>query len=139
MTGKSLETVQECIQMTKMEWNLPNGSNLRRLTNIGSVRMSYGICCAPFLFGKPLVKNTFFKSFPKKRSDCECQKSGFGFDPKNPLRVWILWIHDPFLNLPKKTQNPFLNSEIRIWIFPQKTHPQSLGILHAMYITTKQE
>ena len=26
----------------------------------------YGICCVPFLSGKPLVKNTFFKSFPKK-------------------------------------------------------------------------
>ena len=25
----------------------------------------YGICCVPFLFGKSLVKNTFFKSFPK--------------------------------------------------------------------------
>ena len=45
---------------------MPNASKLRRLTNIGSVRMSYSICCAPFLFGKPLVKNTFFKSFPKK-------------------------------------------------------------------------
>ena len=28
----------------------------------------YGICCVPFLFGKPLVKNTFFKSFPKKNA-----------------------------------------------------------------------
>ena len=32
-----------------------------------------------FLFGKPLVKNTFFKSFPKIRLDGE-----FGFDLKNP-------------------------------------------------------
>ena len=40
----------------------------------------YGICCVPFFFfEKPLVKNTFFKSFPKK-----------------PLRLWIskirIWI-----------------------------------------------
>ena len=104
-----------------MECNVPNGSKLRRLTNIGSVRMScmYGICCTPFLFAKPLVKNTFFQILSQKnRSDCECQKFGFGFDPKNPPS--ILWIHDPFLDLPKKTQNPFLNSEIRIWIFPKK-------------------
>ena len=37
-----------------------------------------------FFFEKPLVKNTFFKTFPKKSLDCESQKSGFGFDPKNP-------------------------------------------------------
>ena len=91
----------------------------------------------PFFFcEKPLVKNTFFKSFPKKTSDFESQKSGFGFDPTNPPRECILWIHDPFLNMPKKTQNLFLDSEIRIWIwksvfgfenpyldFPEKTHP----------------
>ena len=35
--------------------------------------------------------------------------------------MWILWIHDPFLELPPKTHNPFfLDSEIRIWIFPKK-------------------
>ena len=92
-------------------------------TNIGSVRMShiYGICCVPFLFGNPLVKSTFFKSLPKKRSDCESQKTGFGFDSKNPLRERILWIHDPFLVFPQKTQNPFLDSEILIWIFPNQS------------------
>ena len=36
--------------------------------------------------------------------------------------MWILWIHDPFLDLPRETKNPFLDSEIRIWIFPNKTH-----------------
>ena len=55
-----------------------------------------------FFWEKPLVKNTFFKTFPKKSSDCESQKSGFGFDPKNPPWVWILWIHDPDLDFPKK-------------------------------------
>ena len=73
-----------------------------------------------FPFGKPLVKNIFFRSFPKKkRSDCESQKSGFGFDLKNPSRVWILWIHDPFLDSRKQTPNRFLDSEIRIWVFPK--------------------
>ena len=75
----------------------------------------------PFLFGKPPVKNTFFKSFPIKRSDDESQESGFGFDLKSPPKMRILWIHDPFLELPPKTHNPFfLDSEIRIWIFPKK-------------------
>ena len=78
----------------------------------------YGICCVPFLFGNHFVKSTFFKPSPTKRSDCESQKSGFGFDSKNPPRVWILWIHDLFLVFPQKTQNPFLDAEILIWIFP---------------------
>ena len=67
----------------------------------------YGVCCVPFLFGNPFVKSAFFKSLPKKRSDCESQKTGFGSDLKNPPRVRILWIHDPFLD-----------SEILICIFP---------------------
>lgn len=38
----------------------------------------------------------------------------------NPLRVWILQIHDPFLNFSKEMQNPFLDLRIRIWIFAKK-------------------
>ena len=30
--------------------------------------------------------------------------------------MWILWIHHPFLDLPRKTKNPFLDSKIPIWI-----------------------
>ena len=44
-------------------------------------------CLTDLLFSDP---------FPKKRSDHESQKSVFRFDLKNPLEVWILWIHDPF-------------------------------------------
>ena len=51
--------------------------------------------------------------FPKKRSDHESQKSGCRFDLKNPLEVWILWIHDPFLDFSNKTKNPFSDSRIR--------------------------
>ena len=51
-----------------------------------------------------LSKIFFSNPFPKKRSDCESQKSEFGFDPKNPPRE--SWIHDSFLDLPPKTQNP---------------------------------
>ena len=74
------------------------------------------------LLGKLLVKKRFSNPFPKEDSDCESQKSGFGFDLKNPPRVWILWIHDPFLDLPQQTQNPSLDLENQIG-FPQKhTH-----------------
>ena len=47
--------------------------------------------------------------FRKKTPRLWISTSWFGFDPKSPSRVWILWIHDPFLD-----------SEIRIWIFPEK-------------------
>ena len=74
-----------------------------------------------YLHGRPLVRYTFFGSFPKKkRLDHESQKSGFRFDLKNPLEVWILWIHDPFLDFRNKTKNPFSDSRIRIWISPKK-------------------
>ena len=67
----------------------------------------YHIFCVPFFFffffsKNRLSKILFLKIFPQKSSDCESQKSGFGFDPKNPPWVWILWIHDPDLDFPKK-------------------------------------
>ena len=86
----------------------------------------------PFFWRKTACQKYFSNPFPKKRSDCESQKSGFGFDPKNPP-----WVRNFFfLDMPQNTQNPFLDSEIRIWIrksgfgfgnpyldFPEKTHP----------------
>ena len=36
----------------------------------------------------------------------------------------------PFWTLPQKTQNPFLDSEIRIWIFPKQTHPLEVNKDH---------
>ena len=99
--------------MTNIEWYVANSSKLIRRQQHRFSYKSYmcSICCVPFYcFEKPFVENTFFKSFPpKKPSDYESQKSGFGFDPKNPPWVWILWIH-----------YPFLDSEFRIWIFPKK-------------------
>ena len=93
--------------MTNMEWYVNNGSKLMRPHYMGSVRShtcTTSVAYHSFFFfcEKPLVKNTFFKTFPKKSSDWESQKSGFGFDPKNPPWVWILWIHDPDLDFPKK-------------------------------------
>ena len=67
----------------------------------------------PAFFQNPFAKL-------KKRSDSESHKSGFRFDLKNLLGVWILWIHDLFLDFTKKPQNPFLDSETLIRIFPKK-------------------
>ena len=61
------------------------------------------------LHGSPLDRCTISDPFPKKHSDHESQKSGFRFDLKNPLGVWILWIYDPFLDFSKKRK-------IRFWI-----------------------
>ena len=73
----------------------------------------YGICWVPsvfFFFSKNRLSKILFQILSQKnRSDCESEKSGFGFDPTNPPGVWILWIHDPFLD-----------TGIRIWIFPKK-------------------
>ena len=46
-------------------------------------------CIYLFIFLDPLPKK-------KKRSDHKPQKTGFRFDLKNPLEVWILWIYDRF-------------------------------------------
>ena len=59
--------------------------------------------------------------FPKKNAQIMNLKNpDLDFDLKNPLEVWILCIHGPFLDFSYKTQNPFLDSRIRIWIFRQK-------------------
>ena len=94
--------------MTNMEWYVNNGSKLMRPHYMGSVRShtcttSFAYHSFFFFFSKNrLSKILFFKTFPQKSSDCESQKSGFAFDPKNPPWVWILWIHDPDLDFPKK-------------------------------------
>ena len=72
----------------------------------------YSICCEPFLFGKPLVKNIFFKSFPPKNAQI--------VNLKNPDLDLIRRIHPEnhgfmirFWICPKK-------HKIRFWIFPKK-------------------
>ena len=69
--------------------------------------------------GNRSSKILFSNPFQKKRWSDESQKSGFRFNPKYPPRVWIVWIHDQFLDFAKKTQNTFLDSRIRFRIFPQ--------------------
>ena len=64
--------------------------------------------------GKTACQMYFFRILSqKKRSDHKSQKSGFRFDLKNPLEVWIFWIHDPFLHFSDKTQNPFSRFRIQ--------------------------
>ena len=79
-------------------------------SNIGSVNQLECHKCTASVVYKPFVKNTFFNKSPPLL--------------KKTLELWILWIYDPFLDLPKKiTAKYVLDSEIRIWIFPKKTHP----------------
>ena len=97
--------------MTNMEWYLNNGSKLMRPYYMGSVRIhtcTISVACDSFsfFFGKPLVKNTFFKTFPKKSSEHEF---------KNPDLDLIRNIHP---------ECGFYGFMIQIWIFPKKTHPQ---------------
>ena len=97
--------------MTNMEWYLNNGSKLMRPYYMGSVRIhtcTISVACDSFsfFFEKPLVKNTFFKTFPKKSSEHEF---------KNPDLDLIRNIHP---------ECGFYGFMIQIWIFPKKTHPQ---------------
>ena len=78
---------------------------------MGSVRIhtcTISVACDSFsfFFEKPLVKNTFFKTFPKKSSEREF---------KNPDLDLIRNIHP---------ECGFYGFMIQIWIFPKKTHPQ---------------
>ena len=97
--------------MTNMEWYVNNGSKLMRPHYMGSVRIhtcTISVACDSFsfFFEKPLVKNTFFKTFPKKSSEREF---------KNPDLDLIRNIHP---------ECGFYGFMIQIWIFPKKTHPQ---------------
>ena len=97
--------------MTNMEWYVNNGSKLMRPYYMGSVRIhtcTISVACDSFsfFFEKPLVKNTFFKTFPKKSSEREF---------KNPDLDLIRNIHP---------ECGFYGFMIQIWIFPKKTHPQ---------------
>ena len=97
--------------MTNLEWYVNNGSKLMRPYYMGSVRIhtcTITVACDSFsfFFEKPLVKNTFFKTFPKKSSEREF---------KNPDLDLIRNIHP---------ECGFYGFMIQIWIFPKKTHPQ---------------
>ena len=48
-------------------------------------------------------------SDPQERSssDYVSKVSGFGYDPKNPPPLRIIWINNPFLDFSKETKDPF--------------------------------
>ena len=98
--------------------------------HLGSTVM-YGSCCVSFSHGKPLVKNTFFKSFPKtnaemvnlKKPDLDLIRSillecgYFGF----MIRFWILpkkrkihfWIQESVFGFSQKNAPYMSNLETR--------------------------
>ena len=86
-----------------------------------------------FCTGNHLQKHSFRILSQKKRSGGESQQSGFRLDLKNPPGVWILWNHDQFLDFTKKTQNPFLDLEIRIWIPPHPPPPPPFVNFYGFY------
>ena len=86
----------------------------------------YGICTLRtfYFFSKNrLTKILFSNPFPKKRSDCESQKSRFGFDPKSVdfMDSWsvfgfaqkkakfIFGFGNPDLDFPKKKRTLKVN------------------------------
>ena len=54
--------------------------------------------------------------------DHESQNSGFRFDLMYPFRVWILWIYDLFLDVPKKRKIRFWIQEL-VFRFSRKNAP----------------
>ena len=86
----------------------------------------YDICCVPFFFSKNrLSKILFSNPFPKKRTDWEFQKYGFGFDLKNPPECRCYGFMIRFWIYPKKR-------EIRFWIriYGFGLSPKNAPVLH---------
>ena len=70
------------------------------------------------LFAKPCWPWVLFSNpFPMKCLDIKSKKSRFGLNLSNPSSEWVQWIWNPFLDLPKGTENPLLDlkSGIRFW------------------------
>ena len=86
----------------------------------------YGICGVAYFCGKTASQKYFFQILsPKKTLRLWISKSRFGFDPKNPPRVWILWIYDPFLDLTNRNAKSVFGFGNPDLDFSQKTHPQT--------------
>ena len=82
---------------------------------LGFIHVRHLLCT--IFVRKTACQKYFFQilSQKKRSSDCESQKSGFGFDPKNPPRMCMDFMDSRFVfEFAQKTQNPFLDPEIRI-------------------------
>ena len=55
------------------------------------------------------MSRLFSNPFPMERLDFKSKKSGFGLNLSNSSSEWTQWIRNPFLALPKGTENPFLD------------------------------
>ena len=111
--------------MTNMEWYLNNGSKLIRPHYKGSVRKSYiyHICCVPFFllfFSKNCLSKILFSNpFPKNARIVNLKNPDLDLIQRIHLEYGFYGFMIRFWICPQKTQNPFLDSEIRIWIFPK--------------------
>ena len=65
-------------------------------------------------------KTDFFESVPKETQKRRILRIRIQINPLNPRRERIHWIHNPFLNFTKGTNNPFLDSKSGLGFFPKK-------------------
>ena len=54
-----------------------------------------------------VTPGTLFGSTVKKRSDHVSKVSAFGYDPKNPTLLWIIWINNLVWDFSKEMKYPF--------------------------------
>ena len=84
----------------------------------------YGFWCVQFFFLKNrLSKILFSNPFPKKRSDCESQKSRYVLSEESTLSVDFMdsWSVFGFAQKKRKSVFGFGNPDLD---FPKKTHPK---------------
>ena len=70
----------------------------------------------------------FFRILSQRNTKSWILRIRIRINPLNLHRVWIFWIHNPFLDFAKETKIPFLDSESRLGFFPKKCTPTVLFI-----------
>ena len=94
-----------------------------RQKNIWAELSRMGAVVYHFCLGNRLSKILFSNPFPKKNAEVMNLENPDLDLIRSILLEWILWIHDPFLHFPKKTQNP-VRFKNPFSDFPTKTHPE---------------
>ena len=61
-----------------------------------------------------------FRTISKETQKRRILRIRIQINPSNPRRERIYWIHNPFLDLPKKRKNPILDSESGLEFLPKK-------------------